>query len=50
MKISKRLNLPKQVAPVKRISTSVAASSQNGVEASGMFDLINALPELRKLG
>ena len=40
MKHTKNLNLPKQVAPVQRPSTSTALSNQNGVEASGIFDLL----------
>ncbi|MGB3694795.1 MAG: hypothetical protein WBG70_19335 [Spirulinaceae cyanobacterium] len=47
MKYSKQSKLPKQVAPIQRLSTSVAPSSNNGVEASGIFDLIRQLPIIR---
>ncbi len=40
MKRTKKMNLPKQVAPVQRPSLSTAVFNQNGVEASGMFDLL----------
>jgi hypothetical protein len=40
MKPTKTSKLPKQAAPVQRPSTSAAMSNQNGVEASGIFDLM----------
>ncbi|NEP13795.1 MAG: hypothetical protein F6K14_27055 [Symploca sp. SIO2C1] len=46
MKITKKLNRPKQVAPVQRPSTSTALFNQNGVEASGMFDLLKMQKDL----
>lgn len=49
MKSSKRSRLPKQVAPVERLTTSVAPTERNGIEASGIFDLIGQLPVLNKL-
>jgi hypothetical protein len=40
MKPTKTSKLPKQAAPVQRPSTSAAMSNPNGVEASGIFDLL----------
>ncbi|MBU7586456.1 MAG: hypothetical protein KAF91_26930 [Nostoc sp. TH1S01] len=48
VKLSQQSKLPKQVAPVQRLSTSSAMSNQQGMEASnsnnvessGMFDIL----------
>ncbi|HLO83843.1 MAG TPA: hypothetical protein VK203_02355 [Nostocaceae cyanobacterium] len=36
MKLSNQSKLPKQVAPVQRLSTTSAMSNQYGVDASGI--------------
>jgi hypothetical protein len=39
----KKQNLPKQSAPVIRHASSATISGENGVEASGFFDLDHLL-------
>ena len=49
MKLSNQSKLPKQSAPVQRLSNSAAMSSKNGVEASLTSDMWTWLERGNKL-